>query len=178
MTNMTAVAIERRSIVAPMAVEFRQEAATTRRVLEKIPADKLNWRPHAKSLSMGQLALHIAVVPGRILPMLQKTEHEIDPGAFKFEEPKSVVEILAVLDQSTKDAGAFLNALTDEEARASWTLKAGDRTLFTKSRMEVVRMIMLSHIYHHRGQLSVYLRLLDVPVPSIYGPSADDNPFM
>jgi uncharacterized damage-inducible protein DinB len=178
MSNVTAVAAEKSSIGAHMAAEFRQEAATTRRVLDRIPADKLNWRPHPKSLSLGQLALHIAAVPGRILPMLQKSEHEIDPGAFKFEAPKGIAEILATLDQSTKDAGAFLDSLSDEQAHASWTLKAGGRTLFTKSRMDVVRMIMLSHIYHHRGQLSVYLRLLDVPVPSIYGPSADDNHFM
>lgn len=178
MTNVTAAAVEKKSIAAPLAAEFRQEANTSRRALERVPADKLSWRPHAKSLSLGQLALHIAAVPGRIVPMLQKTEHEIDPGAFKFDEPKSVGEILAVFDQSVKDAGAFLDNLTDEQLHGGWTLKASGRTLFTKCRLEVMRMIMFSHIYHHRGQLSVYLRLLDVRVPSIYGPSADENPFM
>ena len=102
----------------------------------------------------------------------------MDPRAFQFGEPKGTEEILAVFDQSVKDAGAFLENLSDEDAHANWTLKANGRTLFTKTRLGVTRMIMLSHIYHHRGELAVYLRLLDVPVPSIYGPSADENPFL
>jgi uncharacterized damage-inducible protein DinB len=178
MTNIAAAAVEKTSIVAPVSAEFREEAKTTRRVLERLPADKLNWRPHPKSLSLGQLALHIAIVPGRLVPMLQKTEHEVTPTSFKFEEAKNIEEILGVLNQSVRDAGGYLDGLTEEQARAGWTLKANGKTLFTKTRLEVVRMIMLSHVYHHRGQLSVYLRLLDVPVPSIYGPSADENPFM
>jgi len=116
-------------------------------------------------------------VPGRIVPMLTKAAHEVDPTAFTFEEAKSTEEILAVFEQSVKDAGAFLDGLSEEQLRTAWTLKANGRALFTKSRQDVVRMIMLSHIYHHRGQLSVYLRLLDVPVRSIYGPSGDENPF-
>ena len=176
MTNATA-AVEKTSTVAPVGVEFREEAKTTRRVLERIPAGKLSWKPTAKSMSLGQLALHIAAVPGRTVSMFKKTEHEVDPNAFRFEEAKSTDEILAVFDRSVKDAGAFLDTLNDEQLRAAWTLKANGRTLFTKSRQDVLRMIMLSHIYHHRGQLSVYLRLLDVPVPSIYGPSGDENPF-
>ena len=176
MTNAT-VAVEKMSVVTPVGTEFREEAKTTRRVLERIPADKLSWRPTAKSMSLGQLGLHIAVVPGRFVANMRKTEHEVDPKAFRFEEAKSAEEILAVFDQSVEDAGAFLDSLSDEQLRAAWTLKANGRPLFTKSRQDVVRMIMLSHIYHHRGQLSVYLRLLDVPVPSIYGPSGDENPF-
>jgi uncharacterized damage-inducible protein DinB len=176
MTNMAA-AVEKASTVTPVGTEFREEAKTTRRVLEKVPADKLNWKPAAKSMSLGQLALHIAVVPGRFVANLKKTEHEVNPAAFKFEEAKSTEEILALFDQSVADAGAFLDGLSEEQLRAAWTLKANGRPLFTKSRQDVVRMIMLSHIYHHRGQLSVYLRLLDVPLPSIYGPSADENPF-
>lgn len=175
---MTSVAaVERTNIMASVAAEFRDEAKTTRRVLERVPASRLTWKPHSKSLSAGQLALHIAAVPGRIVPMLQESEHEVAPDAFRFEEPKSKEEILAALDQSVKDAGAFLDGLSEEQARASWTLKARGQTLFTKSKLDVIRMIMLSHIYHHRGQLSIYLRMLDVPVPSIYGPSADENPF-
>lgn len=170
-------AVEKTYIVASVVTEFRDEAKTTRRVLERVPASKLTWKPHAKSLSLGQLALHIASVQGRIVPMMQKSEHEVDPDGFQFSEPKGTEEILAVFDQSVKDAGAFLGGLTEDQARANWTLKARGRTLFTKSRLDVIRMIMLSHVYHHRGQLSVYLRLLDVPVPSIYGPSADENPF-
>jgi uncharacterized damage-inducible protein DinB len=176
MTNVAA-AVEKTMAVTPVGKEFRDEAATTRRVLERVPTGKLNWKPAAKSMSLGQLALHIAIVPGRFVANLKKTEHEVDPTAFRFEEAKSTDEILVAFDQSVKDAGAYLDGLDEEQLRAAWTLKANGRPLFTKSRQDVVRMIMLSHIYHHRGQLSVYLRLLDVPVPSIYGPSADENPF-
>ncbi|MGC2331197.1 MAG: DinB family protein [Candidatus Acidiferrales bacterium] len=175
MTNATAV--EKTSSVTPVGTEFREEAKTTRRLLERVPAGKLAWKPTPKSMSLGQLAQHIAAVPGRFVANLKKTEHQVDPSAFRFEEARSRDEILAAFDQSVKEAGAFLDGLGEEELRAAWTLKANGRTLFTKSRQDVVRMIMLSHIYHHRGQLSVYLRLLDVPVPSIYGPSGDENPF-
>jgi uncharacterized damage-inducible protein DinB len=175
---MTSVgAAQKNSIMAPVVAEFHEEARTTRRVLERVPADKLSWKPHPKSMSVGQLALHIAAVPGRFVPNLKKNEHEVNPGAFQLAEAKSTEEILAVFDQSVRDAGAFLENLSDEDARADWTLKTNGRALFTKTRLGVIRMIMLSHIYHHRGELAVYLRLLDVPVPSIYGPSADENPF-
>lgn len=174
---MTSVATaEKTYVLGSLAAEFREEANKTRRVLERVPARKLTWKPHTKSLSLGQLALHIAA-QGRIVPMLQKTEHELDPNALQFPEAESTEEILTVFEQSVKDAGAFLDGLTEEQARADWTLKVHGQALFTKSKLDVIRMIMLSHIYHHRGQLSVYLRLLDVPVPSIYGPSADENPF-
>jgi uncharacterized damage-inducible protein DinB len=175
---MTSVAaVEKKSIVAPVIAEFHEEARTTRRVLERVPADKLTWKPHRKSLSIGQLALHIAAAPGRFVPNLKKAEHEVNPANFQFAEPTSKEEILAVFDKSSHDVGAFLESLSDEDAQADWTLKANGRTLLTKSRLGIIRMIMLSHIYHHRGELAVYLRLLDVPVPSIYGPSADENPF-
>jgi len=177
MTNATA-AVGKAGSVATLGEEFRAEAQTTRRVLERIPTDKLSWRPHAKSMSLGQLAFHIAAVPGRTVGMFQKTGHEVDPNAFRLiEEAKSTEEILAVFDQSVKDAGVFLDSLSDEQLRATWALTANGRPLLTKSRQDGVRMVMLSHIYHHRGQLSVYLRLLDIPVPSIYGPSGDENPF-
>lgn len=166
------------SIVRSTAAEFREEAKTTRRVLERVPADKLTWKPHPKSMSIGQLAMHIAVVPGRFVPNLHKNEHEVNPAAFQFAQPASKDEVLTAFDQSTKDAGAFLEGLSEEDAQADWSLKANGRTIFTQPRLGVIRMIMLSHIYHHRGELAVYLRLLDVPVPSIYGPSADENPFM
>jgi uncharacterized damage-inducible protein DinB len=165
-------------IMDPVVAEFLQEAKTTERVLQRVPSDKLAWKPHPKSLSLGQLALHIAVVPGNIVGMLSKDEHEIEANAFRFQDPKNTDEICSTLQKSTKEAGAFLSGLSDQQAMAPWTLKAGGKTLFTQPRMGVIRMIMMSHIYHHRGQLAVYLRMLDVPVPSIYGPSADDNPFM
>ena len=155
--------------------EFRAEAKTTERVLGKVPTEKLTWKPHPKSLSLGQLALHIATVPGTTARMLQKDEHEVSPDAFRFQDPKSAEEIRSTFQQSVKDAEAFLSGLSDQQAMGNFTLKARGRSVFTQPRLSVVRMIMLSHWYHHRGQLSVYLRLLNVPVPSIYGPSADDE---
>jgi len=157
--------------------EFRAESKTTERVLSKVPAEKLSWKPHPKSLSIGQLALHIATVPGSTARMLENDEYEVNPNAFRFQDPKSAEDIRNTFQQSVKDAETFLCGLSEQRAMGNFTLKAGGRNIFTQSRLSVVRMIMLSHLYHHRGQLSVYLRLLDVPVPSIYGPSADDNPF-
>jgi uncharacterized damage-inducible protein DinB len=166
------------SKVEPMLKEFREEAATTRRVLDKVPADKLSWRPHQKSMSLGQLAMHIATVPGGISKALQGDEFEIDPKNFGTKEPGSVQEIYAAHDQSVRDAEAFLSGVTEQSAGANWRLKVNGKQVVGRPRMEVVRSIMMNHWYHHRGQLSVYLRLLEVPVPSIYGPSADENPFM
>ena len=174
----TVEAMKKESVVAPMVAEFQEEAKTTRRVLDRVPIDRLSWKPHQKSLSIGQLAFHIAAVPGRLVPMLATREHEINPANFQFPQPASREEIFAAFDQSIKDAGAFLESLSDVDAQADWTLKGNGKTIFTKTRLGVIRLIMLSHLYHHRGELAVYLRLLDVPVPSIYGPSADENPFM
>jgi len=107
--------------------------------------------------------------------MLQKDEHEVSPDAFRFHDPKSAEEIRNTFQQSVKDAEAFLSELSDQQAMGNFTLRARGKNVFTQPRLGVVRMIMLSHWYHHRGQLSVYLRLLNLPVPSIYGPSADDQ---
>jgi uncharacterized damage-inducible protein DinB len=164
--------------VEPMLKEFREEAATTRRVLEKVPADKLSWRPHRKSMSLGQLAMHIATVPGGLSKALQGDELEIDPKNFGTKEPGSVQEIHAAHEQSVREAEVFLSGVTEQSAGANWRLKVNGKQVVGRPRMEVVRAIMMNHWYHHRGQLSVYLRLLEVPVPSIYGPSADENPFM
>jgi uncharacterized damage-inducible protein DinB len=164
-------------MMEPVINEFRAEAKTTERVLKTVPNEKLSWKPHPKSLSLGQLALHIATVPGATARMLQKDEHEVNPDALRFQDPQNTEEIRNTFQQSVTDAEAFLCGLSEEQAMGRFTLKAGARKIFTEPRLGVVRMIMMSHLYHHRGQLSVYLRLLDVPVPSIYGPSADENPF-
>jgi uncharacterized damage-inducible protein DinB len=162
----------------PLLNEFQVEAACTRRVLERIPADKLSWRPHPRSMSLGQLAQHIAGVPGRFSEVIVKDHHEADPQNFaNFPSPENLGALLATFDQGVRAGEDFLAGLTEAAALQDWTLMLGGKPIFTKPRMAVIRMIMLNHWYHHRGQLSVYLRLLDVPVPSIYGPSADENPF-
>jgi len=163
----------------PMLKEFRQEAETTRRVLERVPADKLTWKPHSTSMSLGELAIHIAGIPGRLgSAVAQQDRLDLNPEAFVPAVPKDLQEIHDTFEQSCKDAEAYLESMSDQTAMADWTLLARGNPVFTLPRIAVLRSIMLNHWYHHRGQLSVYLRMLDVPVPVIYGRSADENPFV
>ncbi|HEY4959397.1 MAG TPA: DinB family protein [Candidatus Limnocylindrales bacterium] len=173
-----ATATKANTMIEPMLGEFREEAGVTRRILERVPADKLTWRPHPKSMSLGQLAIHIATVPGAIATLAQGDGLDVSQAAFEPPQPKSAQEIQAAFEESVRTAETVLNGMTDETARGSWTLKRGDKEIFTQPRIGVMRSIMLNHWYHHRGQLSVYLRLLDVSVPVVYGPTADENPFM
>ena len=157
--------------------ELRQEAATTRRVLERVPADKLGWKPHEKSMTLGELARHTADVPGQISGLAQMDVFDVANANFAPASGSTVEEILGIHDSGVTAAAAFLAGLTPESAAAIFMLKKGDATLMAMPRGAMVRALMLNHWYHHRGQLSVYLRLLDVPVPVIYGRSADENPF-
>lgn len=157
--------------------EFREEVEITRRVLERVPSDKLGWKPHPKSMALGQLARHVATVPGGLSRILQQDSFDVLQGNFDPPLPKSTQEVSAAFEQSVHDGEGYLRGLTDQQAQSLWRLMRGARRLFIRPRVEVLRSIMLNHWYHHRGQLSVYLRLLDVPVPVIYGRSADENPF-
>jgi len=163
------------SMTNALLQEFENEAGTTRRVLERVPEDKLSWKPHPKSMSLGVLALHVAASPGVICGWA-------DEGVTQFKgeaspTPSSTDEILAAHDKSVTTSKEILGRLGDEGLQGTWTGKAGEATLMTMPKAALVRTIVMNHWIHHRGQLSVYLRLLDVPVPSIYGPSADENPF-
>lgn len=160
-----------------MLNELQEETATTRRVLERVPADKLTWRPHPKSMSLGQLSLHVAVIPGAISGLAQLNEFDAGEASFDPPQPESTEEVMAALDESVNTAVSYLSELDEQSAGQNWRLTAGGKEVFTVPRAHVLRSIMLNHLYHHRGQLSVYLRLLDVPVPVIYGRSADENPF-
>jgi uncharacterized damage-inducible protein DinB len=160
-----------------MLGEMQQEAATTRRVLERIPEDRLSWQPHKKSMTIGQLALHLAQVPGAIARISQADEFDASSANFGVNQPKSLGEVFAAHDESVRAAEDCLKSLTQEKTFATWRLKMGAKEVMAMPRAALLRSIMLNHWYHHRGQLSVYLRLLDVPLPSIYGPSADENPF-
>jgi uncharacterized damage-inducible protein DinB len=165
-------------MMEPLLSEMQEEAATTRRVLERVPSDKLSWKPHPKSMSLGELAFHIANVPGTLPKILQPDEFRPSPAAFIPASPKGVDEILATFEQGTRVAEKFLSEMDEGTALGTWRVKAPDgREILCVPRAAAVRSIMLNHSYHHRGQLSVYLRLLDVPVPVIYGRSADENPF-
>ena len=164
-------------MMEPMMGEFQQEAATTKRVLDRVPADKLAWKPHPKSMSLGQLAMHVASIPGGISRMAQLDEYEVNPANFNQPGPKDLAEIFAALDSSVKTAQDYLGGVSESAALGNWRLTANGKEVMAMPRAVMLRSIMLNHWYHHRGQLSVYLRLLDVPVPVIYGPSADENPF-
>jgi uncharacterized damage-inducible protein DinB len=160
-----------------MLSEFRDEVVITRRVLDRVPAEKLSWKPHPKSMTLGQLAIHIAMVPGSIVRITQQDSFDVSTGNFVPPQPKDMSEVNAAFDNSVREAEKWLSEMTEESALAPWRLMLKDREIFTQPRRGVLRSIMLNHWYHHRGQLSVYLRLLDVPVPIIYGRSADEVPF-
>lgn len=165
-------------MMEPMLKEFREEVAITKRVLDRVPADKLNWKPHRKSMSLGALALHIATVPGALARISQLDEFDAAQANFNPPEPKNLEEINAALNESVRAAEECVGGMSEEKARGNWRLMVNGKQAFSRPRVEVLRSIMLNHWYHHRGQLSVYLRLLDVPVPVIYGRSADENPFV
>ena len=152
--------------------ELKQETVNTRRVLERVPEDKLSWKPHPKSMSLGQLALHIAGLPRGIVELL--TELVVEIPTVPLAEATSVRDILAVLDESVAIATEKLGAWDDEGLQADWRMTGGGQTVLAVPRLWMVRSILLNQWYHHRGQLTVYLRLLDVPLPAIYGPTADE----
>jgi uncharacterized damage-inducible protein DinB len=163
------------SAIQAILQELAMEAQTTERVLARVPGDKLGWKPHPKSMSLGQLALHIATVPGAIAQIVQFDSMELPD----FEQPSAATseELVPTLQTSVAKANELLSAMPDEALGRSWCATRGGAEVMRIPVGGVLRMIMLNHWYHHRGQLSVYLRELGVPVPSIYGPSADENPF-
>jgi len=156
-------------------MELDQEAQTTKRVLERIPDDKLAWKPHPKSFSLGQLALHIASVPAGVTTIVM--QDSVEAPDFSQPEPKSRQEVLDTFSKSLETAKGNLTKMDDARLAATWSLTRGGKVVMSAPRIGFLRSVLLNHVYHHRGQLSVYLRMLDVPVPSIYGPSADENPF-
>ena len=164
------------ALVDGMLQELEQEAKTTRRVLERVPNDQLEWRPHAKARTLGELALHVATVPGGIARFVSGPSPAQVP-AFVFPSPKSAAELVPAHDESIATAKRLVGGMKDADLAETWRLMKGDREVLALPRVAFLRSIMLNHWYHHRGQLSVYLRQLDVPIPSIYGPSADENPF-
>lgn len=169
--------VKARTIADPMLAEFRDEVNITRRVLERIPKDRLTWKPHPKSMSLGQLAMHIATVPGGLAKLTQGDGFNVEQATFESPQPKSLDEVRSAFEESVREAEGWLGRMSDDQAVGGWRLSKGEKEIFTAPRHTVMRSIMLNHWYHHRGQLSVYLRLLEVPVPVIYGRSADENPF-
>jgi uncharacterized damage-inducible protein DinB len=159
------------SIAEGLIPEFDQEMATTRKLLERVPSDKGPWKPHSKSFPLGHLAQLVATMPGWLTQMLQGTEIDLamSPG-YSFETTDRLLE---EFDRHVREAREALALAQDADFSVLWSLKKCDQVLFTAPRGAVVRS-HLNHLIHHRGQLSVYLRLNDVPLPSIYGPTADE----
>lgn len=155
--------------------ELDNEAKVTRSCLERVPADKFNWKPHEKSMTMSRLATHVAEMFGWTKVTLQ--QDTLDFAAFDYKpfEPKTTDELLSFFDDHIANAKQILSETPDETFFTDWTMRNGEQVYFTMPKVAVMRSFVMNHIIHHRGQLSVYLRLNDIPVPSIYGPSADEG---
>jgi len=155
--------------------ELQHEGRVTEAVLARVPEDRFSWKPHEKSRSLGELAVHIALTPKGIAEWLEPDE--ATPPDVPEVVPSSREELLEIHRQSIRTATEALERWGEDRLREEWRMVAGGQTLMAEPRVAMVRTLMMNHLYHHRGQLSVYLRLLDVPVPPIYGPSADESPF-
>lgn len=160
------------SIAETLLPEFNQEMATTRRLLERVPGDKGQWKPHPKSFALGHLAQLVSRMPGWIANTVRDTALDLAAAPpYTFEATET---LLKTFDANVLDARGAITSSSDADYAVPWSLKHGDRVLFTAPRGTVIRT-HINHLIHHRGQLSVYLRLNDVPVPSIYGPTADER---
>ena len=164
-------------IVDALLPEYDHELATTRRLLERVPEADFGWKPHEKSMSLGQLAGHVANIPFWLLSTMTADFYDVTAGDKEatLAPPETRQELLAAFDDKMKKARASLAAATDAQMLAPWALKNDGQEIFSMPRIAVVRSFVMNHLIHHRGQLSVYLRLRDVPLPSIYGPTADEQ---
>ena len=165
------------AIAEALIPEFDHEMGTTRRMLDRVPEAEFGWKPHEKSMTLGQLAGHIANIPFWCTATLRAESLDLATlgDDAKPKAPASRAVLLADFDQRVAAARALLVKSTDPELLAPWTLKSGDQVFFTIPRISAIRSFVMNHLIHHRGQLSVYLRLRDVPVPPIYGPTADEQ---
>lgn len=161
------------SIAQQLLAEFESQAPVTRKFLERLPEEKLTWKPHKRSMTAGQLAYHLAMVPGGVSRASQKDE--IQQPDFQFPQPGSRKEILDTFDQSIATVREVLGGYDDATINGTWRVMAGTEEVLAMPRAAFLRNIMLNHWYQHRGQFCVYLRLLDVPVPASWGPSADEG---
>jgi len=166
------------SISASLLPEFDQEMTNTRKALERIPDDKFDWKPHEKSMAMGGLATHLANLPSWTVYTINQDSLDLEPPggeSFRVEPRNSRREVLGAFDENVAAARDAIAGASDEELLKPWTLLKGGVTLMTLPKIAVLRSFVMNHIIHHRGQFTVYLRLNDIPVPSIYGPSADEG---
>ena len=160
--------------------EFDHEMAVTRKTLERIPEGKSDWTPHEKSMKMGRLAGHIAELPGLGTATLDLDSFDLAPEGAPPRQPNVMTsrqQVLELFDKNVAAARASLAKVTDDQLMRQWSFLRGGKSLMTLPKIAAFRGLVINHVIHHRGQLSVYLRLNNAPVPSIYGPSADENPF-
>jgi uncharacterized damage-inducible protein DinB len=163
------------SVGATLAAELQREAISTRKMLERVPAEAFDWTPHEKSMPLGHLAQHLVRLVSFVKPTLTTDEYDLASGEFESPTLTNAEELVARFDENLSEAIDYLSRVADEELTKTWRLRAGEKTIFEMSRAAVIRTLVLSHLIHHRGQFSVYLRLRGVPVPSVYGPSADEQ---
>jgi len=156
----------------PLIAELQIEAGTTRKILERVPPDSLAWKPHEKSRTLGEIAAHIANLPGLFIATLDRDE--FDRHTYEA-VTDTVADILQTFERNISSSLAVVKALTDDRLLASWRYTYGEQLIFEMPRLVVIRTTALNHLIHHRGQLSVYLRLLNVPLPPVYGPTADEQ---
>ena len=164
------------AIIDVLLAELEQESQTTARVLERVPQAHLSWKPHPKSMSLGQLALHVATTPGNVAE-LAAMDTVPEPPQFGQPEAATAAELVPALNASVAKARRHLGGFDDARMGATWRLLINEQEVMAMPRVAFVRAVPLNHSYHHRGQLLVYLRLLNQSVPSVYGPTADENPF-
>ncbi len=162
------------NIIDPIVTEFAHEAANTRRLLERVPEEHFGWKPHEKSMTLAQLASHIAGTPEWVVPILEQDEMVINIDEYVPHIASTHAELMELFETNVAKATKAMPGQPDDRLMEAWRLKVGDEVVLVQPRIVVLRGMILNHIVHHRGQLSVYLRLKDVPLPAIYGPSADE----
>jgi uncharacterized damage-inducible protein DinB len=172
---MSSAAVSSNNIAMALIAEMEHEAAVTRTCLERIPAEKFDWKPHEKSMSFGRLASHVAEMFAWTPSTMDHAELDFSKMDYKPFEPSTTEELVEFLDKNVAEAIATLKSSADDRFMENWTMRNGETVYFTMPKVAVMRSFIMNHIVHHRGQLSVYLRLNDIAVPSIYGPSADEG---
>lgn len=163
------------NLAAALIGELHMEAAATRKCLERIPAEKFDYKPHEKSMTMVRLAVHVAEMVEWAKDVVQTTELNFATMDYKPFEPQTTAELVELLDKNVEAAAEALKNTSDEAMMGDWTLRNGEEIYFTMPRIQCLRGMVFNHIVHHRGQLSLYLRMNDIPVPALYGPSADES---
>jgi uncharacterized damage-inducible protein DinB len=169
---------EHMALNAAMLPEFDMEMAGTRKTLERVPDDKFDWKPHPKSMTVRQLAVHLALFPSWMIDTLNKSSFDYAPEggeAYQPPEVNSRQDLLEIFDRDVAKAREALQAASDAQLMETWSLLAGGKTVFAMPRVAVLRGMVMNHMIHHRAQMGVYLRLNDIPVPALYGPSADEQ---